>query len=46
MATISANNDAEIGEIIAQAMEKVGRDGTITVEEGKGFETRLMSSKG
>ena len=39
VATISANNDKEIGEIIAQAMEKVGKDGTITVEEGKGFET-------
>lgn len=39
VATISANNDKEIGEIIAKTMEKVGRDGTITVEEGKGFET-------
>lgn len=46
VATISANNDAEIGEIIAQAMEKVGRDGTITVEEGKGFETELEVVKG
>lgn len=46
VATISANNDAEIGEIIAQAMEKVGRDGTITVEEGKGFETELDVVKG
>ena len=41
VATISANGDAEIGEIIAKAMEQVGRDGTITVEEGKGFETIL-----
>lgn len=41
VATISANGDAEIGEIIANAMEKVGKDGTITVEEGKGFETAL-----
>ena len=41
MATISANNDSEIGEIIAKAMERVGKDGTITVEEGKGFETTL-----
>jgi chaperonin GroEL len=41
VATISANGDAEIGEIIAKAMEKVGKDGTITVEEGKGFETTL-----
>ncbi len=41
VATISANGDAEIGEIIAKAMEKVGKDGTITVEEAKGFETVL-----
>ncbi len=40
-ATISANNDAEIGNIIAQAMEKVGRDGIITVAEAKGIETTL-----
>lgn len=46
VATISANNDTEIGEIIAQAMERVGRDGTITVEEGKGFETELEVVKG
>lgn len=46
VATISANNDSEIGEIIAQAMERVGRDGTITVEEGKGFETELEVVKG
>lgn len=41
VATISANNDEEIGEIIARAMEKVGKTGTITVEEAKGFETTL-----
>lgn len=41
VATISANNDDEIGEIIAKAMERVGKDGTVTVEEGKGFETTL-----
>jgi chaperonin GroEL len=41
VATISANGDTEIGEIIAGAMERVGKDGTITVEEGKGFETTL-----
>src|SRR6516225_1085746 len=35
VATIAANNDAEIGRIIAEAMDKVGRDGVITVEEGK-----------
>ncbi len=41
VATISANGDVEIGEIIAKAMERVGKDGTLTVEEGKGFETSL-----
>ncbi len=41
VATISANGDTEIGNIIADAMERVGKDGTITVEEGKGFETTL-----
>jgi chaperonin GroEL len=41
VATISANGDTEIGSIIADAMERVGKDGTITVEEGKGFETTL-----
>ncbi len=41
VATISANGDSEIGDIIAKAMERVGKDGTITVEEGKGFETNL-----
>jgi len=39
--TISANNDNTIGEIISEAMEKVGRDGVITVEEAKGMETSL-----
>src|SRR5579864_4394442 len=37
--TISANNDKEIGDLIAEAMEKVGKDGVITVEEAKGLET-------
>ncbi len=41
VATISANGDTEIGEIISKAMERVGKDGTITVEEAKGFETTL-----
>ncbi|MDE3045159.1 MAG: chaperonin GroEL [Verrucomicrobiota bacterium] len=41
VATISANGDTEIGAIIAKAMEKVGKDGSITVEEAKGFETTL-----
>lgn len=41
VATISANNDHDIGDIIAKAIERVGKDGTITVEEAKGFETTL-----
>ena len=39
--TISANNDSTIGELIADAMEKVGKDGVITVEEAKGTDTNL-----
>ena len=39
--TISANSDAEIGELIATAMEKVGKEGVITVEEGTGFDNEL-----
>ncbi|MEM9420689.1 MAG: TCP-1/cpn60 chaperonin family protein, partial [Planctomycetota bacterium] len=39
VATISANNDPEIGKIMADAMDKVGRDGVITVEEGKALDT-------
>jgi len=41
VATVSANWDTEIGQIIAEAMDKVGKDGTITVEEAKGIETTL-----
>jgi chaperonin GroEL len=41
VATISANGDKKIGDIIAEAMEKVGKDGVITVEEAKGIETNL-----
>src|SRR5512134_550924 len=41
VATISANNDKIIGDLIADAMEKVGKDGVITVEEAKGVETTL-----
>ena len=41
VATIAANNDPQIGTIIAQAMERVGRDGVITVEEGKTLETSV-----
>jgi chaperonin GroEL len=43
---ISANNDQTIGEIIADAMEKVGKDGVITVEEAKGLETTLETVDG
>jgi chaperonin GroEL len=39
--TISANSDASVGNIIAEAMEKVGKEGVITVEEGSGFEDEL-----
>src|SRR3982750_1161485 len=44
--TISANNDVEIGGIIAEAMEKVGKDGVITVEEARGLETTLEVVEG
>jgi len=44
--TISANNDEEIGKLIAEAMEKVGKDGVITVEEAKGLETTLETVDG
>jgi chaperonin GroEL len=44
--TISANNDEEIGNIIAEAMDKVGKDGVITVEEAKGLETTLEVVEG
>ncbi|HON58070.1 MAG TPA: chaperonin GroEL [Smithella sp.] len=44
--TISANNDKTIGEMISEAMEKVGKDGVITVEEAKGMETTLEIVEG
>jgi hypothetical protein len=44
--TISANNDPEIGKIIAEAMDKVGKDGVITVEEAKGLDTTLEIVEG
>ena len=44
--SISANNDREIGDLLANAMEKVGKDGVITVEEGKGTETTLELVEG
>ena len=44
--TISANNDPEIGKLIAEAMEKVGKEGVITVEEAKGLATELDTVEG
>ncbi len=44
--TISANNDRQIGDLIAEAMEKVGKDGVITVEESKSAETKLEVVEG
>ncbi|WP_420457303.1 chaperonin GroEL [Rubrivirga sp.] len=44
--SISANNDNEIGDLIAEAMEKVGKDGVITVEEAKGTDTSLDTVEG
>jgi chaperonin GroEL len=46
VASISANNDQEIGDLIANAMEKVGKDGVITVEESKGIDTTLEVVEG
>jgi chaperonin GroEL len=46
VATISANNDTEIGQFIADAMDKVGKDGVITVEEAKGLDTYLEVVEG
>ncbi|MGB4268631.1 MAG: chaperonin GroEL [Spirochaetota bacterium] len=46
VAAISANNDMEIGELIAEAMDKVGKDGVITVEEAKSIETHLEVVEG
>jgi chaperonin GroEL len=46
VAMISANNDPEIGELIADAFEKVGKDGVITVEEAKGLDTHLELVEG
>ncbi len=46
VATISANNDHTIGKLIAQAMEKVGKDGVITVEEAKGTDTTVEVVEG
>jgi chaperonin GroEL len=46
VATVSANWDASIGNIIADAMDKVGKEGTITVEEAKSIETTLEVVEG
>ncbi len=46
IATISSNNDATIGKMIADAMDKVGKDGVITVEEAKGTETEVKTVEG
>jgi len=46
IATVSAKNDAEIGDLVAHAMERVGRQGVITVEEGRGLETTLEVAEG
>ena len=46
VATVSANNDAEVGKMIADAMDKVGKDGVITVEEAKGTETEVKTVEG
>ena len=46
VASVSANNDAEIGTMIADAMDKVGKDGVITVEEAKGTETEVKTVEG
>jgi chaperonin GroEL len=46
VATVSANNDEEIGQMIADAMDKVGKDGVITVEEAKGTETEVKTVEG
>ena len=46
VATISANGDTSIGKMIASAMEVVGKDGVITLEEGKGFESTVRAAEG
>src|SRR5438105_10313781 len=46
VATVSANNDRQIGELISEAMEKVGKDGVVTVEESKTLQTELEFVEG
>ena len=46
IATVSANNDEEIGKLVSEAFLKVGKDGAVSVEEGNGFETRINTVDG
>jgi chaperonin GroEL len=46
VATVAANNDSEIGELLAEAMDKVGKDGVITVDEGKSLKTEVDEVEG
>ena len=46
VATVAANGDEELGKIVADAMDKVGKEGVITVEESRGLETTLEHSEG
>lgn len=46
MGTISAGNDEEVGQMIAEAMDKVGREGVISLEEGKSMTTELEVTEG
>ncbi len=46
VARIASNNDVEVGEMVADAMDKVGKDGVITVEEGKGLQTEVVLAEG
>ncbi len=46
MASISAGNDAEIGQMIADALEKVGNDGVLSIENSSGFETSVEVEEG
>ncbi len=46
VASVSANNDTEIGDLISEAMDKVGKDGVITVEEARGTETEVKTVEG
>ena len=46
MASISANNDRSIGELLAQAIDKVGREGAISLEDGSGLSSELEAVEG